>query len=119
MAPFDGQYLVLECWLRWYVPLCFICDAPIVIFVITVVEMGDEIESLISEKTLLLINHQSTSDVPLIMSALDGHEGACRNIMWIMDRMFLRTNFGIVSWFHKDFFISSVSRLNSFSGFSQ
>jgi len=72
-----------------------------------VVEMGDEIESLISEKTLLLINHQSTSDVPLIMSALDGHEGACRNIMWIMDRMFLRTNFGIVSWFHKDFFISS------------
>ena len=26
-----------------------------------------------------------------------------------MDKMFLRTNFGLVSWFHKDFFISSVS----------
>merc|ERR1712071_682800 len=72
-----------------------------------VVEMGDEIEKIINDKSLLLINHQSTSDVPLIMAALDGHTGACRNIMWIMDKMFLRTNFGIVSWFHKDFFISS------------
>jgi len=72
-----------------------------------VVEMGDEIESLLNDKSLVLINHQSTSDVPLIMSALDGHNGACRDIMWIMDKMFLRTNFGIVSWFHKDFFISS------------
>lgn len=76
--------------------------------------MGDEIENLINDKSLLLINHQSTSDVPLIMAALDGHKGACRNIMWIMDKMFLRTNFGIVSWFHKDFFISSVSELKFF-----
>ena len=53
----------------------------------TVVEMGDEIESLLNDKSLVLINHQSTSDVPLIMSALDGHNGACRDIMWIMDKM--------------------------------
>lgn len=74
-----------------------------------VVEMGDDIENLINDKSLILINHQSTSDVPLIMAALDGHVGSCRNVMWIMDRMFKRTNFGLVSWFHSDFFISSVS----------
>lgn len=69
-----------------------------------VVEMGDEIERIVDDKALVMINHQSTSDVPLIMAAFDGR---CRNVMWIMDRMFMRTNFGIVSWFHKDFFISS------------
>lgn len=69
-----------------------------------VVEMGDEVQRIANDKSLMLINHQSTSDVPLIMAALDGHT---RKIMWIMDRMFMKTNFGIVSWFHKDFFISS------------
>ena len=77
--------------------------------ILTVVEMGDEIQKIVNDRSLILINHQSTSDVSLIMAALDGHDGACRNIMWIMDKMFLRTNFGLVSWFHKDFFISSVS----------
>nr|CAH0103276.1 unnamed protein product [Daphnia galeata] len=69
-----------------------------------VIEMGDDIHKIVNDKALVLINHQSTSDVPLIMAALDGRT---RNIMWIMDRMFMKTNFGVVSWFHKDFFISS------------
>ncbi len=73
--------------------------------VIAVIEMGDDINKIVNDKALMLINHQSTSDVPLIMAALDGRS---RNIMWIMDRMFMKTNFGLVSWFHKDFFISSV-----------
>lgn len=68
--------------------------------------MGDDVHQLANDKALMLINHQSTSDVPLIMAALDGRT---RNLMWIMDRMFMKTNFGLVSWFHKDFFISSVS----------
>lgn len=67
--------------------------------------MGDNIDDVMKDRSLMLINHQSTSDVPLIMAALDGKS---RNVMWIMDRMFLKTNFGLVSWFHKDFFISSV-----------
>ena len=70
--------------------------------------MGDEIKDKIKDKALIMVNHQSTSDVPLIMAALDGHEDGNRNIMWIMDRMFKKTNFGLVSWFHRDFFISSV-----------
>lgn len=74
-------------------------------FFFSVIEMGDDIHRVVNDKALVLINHQSTSDVPLIMAAFDGRT---RNIMWIMDRMFMKTNFGVVSWFHKDFFISSV-----------
>jgi hypothetical protein len=31
-------------------------------------------------------------------------------VMWIMDRVFLYTNFGWVSWLHSDFFILAVSK---------
>lgn len=79
-------------------------------WIIAVVEMGDDIQKIVNDKALVLINHQSTSDVPLIMAALDGRS---RNIMWIMDRMFMKTNFGVVSWFHNDFFISSVCSCHS------
>ena len=30
-------------------------------------------------------------------------------VMWIMDKVFLVTNFGWVSWMHDDFFILAVS----------
>ena len=30
-------------------------------------------------------------------------------VMWIMDKVFKFTNFGIVSWIHDDFFILAVS----------
>ena len=68
--------------------------------------MGDDIRSeIINEKSLLMANHQSTSDVLLIMAALDGYSS---RHMWIMDRRFLKTHVGLVSWFHKDFFIRPV-----------
>ena len=31
--------------------------------------------------------------------------------MWIMDKVFLFTNFGWVSWMHDDFFILAVSQV--------
>lgn len=70
--------------------------------------MGDEVYDVINEKCLVMINHQSTSDVPLIMVALDRQIGAYRKIMWIMNKRFMYTNFGLVSICHRDFFISSV-----------
>ena len=33
----------------------------------------------------------------------------CSQVMWIMDKVFLVTNFGWVSWMHDDFFILAVS----------
>ncbi|KAG7163362.1 Acyl-CoA:lysophosphatidylglycerol acyltransferase 1-like, partial [Homarus americanus] len=70
-----------------------------------VVELGDDVWDLIFERTLVLFNHQSTSDVPLIMAAFNSRKGLSNNIMWIMDHVFKFTNFGIVSWVHGDFFI--------------
>ena len=38
----------------------------------------------------------------------------CSQVMWIMDKVFLVTNFGWVSWMHDDFFILAVSSSNVF-----
>ncbi|EAA08195.4 AGAP002482-PA, partial [Anopheles gambiae str. PEST] len=72
-----------------------------------VVEMGDDITTAFDKRTLVLANHQSTSDVPLLMAAFNAKKGILPNIMWIMDRLFKYTNFGAVSLVHQDFFIAS------------
>ncbi|KAK7028912.1 Acyl-CoA:lysophosphatidylglycerol acyltransferase 1 [Halocaridina rubra] len=70
-----------------------------------IVEVGDNFLDLIDERTLVLFNHQSTADVPLIMAAFSSRVGLSNNIMWIMDHVFKLTNFGLVSVAHGDFFI--------------
>ena len=54
---------------------------------------------------MVLPNHQSTADVPLLMSIFTARIGLTNKVMWIMDRVFKFTNFGIISWMHDDFFI--------------
>lgn len=71
--------------------------------------MGDDITPALDERTLVIANHQSTSDVPLLMATFNVKKGVLPNIMWIMDRLFKYTNFGAVSLIHQDFFIASVS----------
>lgn len=44
-----------------------------------------------------------------MMAALNAKKNVLPNVMWIMDRLFKYTNFGIVSKIHQDFFITSVS----------
>ena len=56
----------------------------------------------------MLFNHQSTSDVPLIMAAFNSRKDLIDNVLWIMNSVFKRTNFGVVSWAHGDFFITGV-----------
>lgn len=73
-----------------------------------VVEVGDDITECLDEKTLVIANHQSTADVPLMMASFNTRKTILPNIMWIMDRLFKFTNFGIVSVIHQDFFIMSV-----------
>lgn len=71
--------------------------------------MGDDITECLDEKTLVIANHQSTADVPLLMAVFNTKKAVLPNIMWIMDRLFKYTNFGIVSVIHQDFFIMAVS----------
>ncbi|XP_012278780.1 acyl-CoA:lysophosphatidylglycerol acyltransferase 1 [Orussus abietinus] len=70
-----------------------------------VVEQGDDIQRIISERTLVIANHQSTGDVPMLMTTFNAKPNVLPNLMWIMDRVFKFTNFGIVSILHQDFFI--------------
>ncbi|GLV37193.1 hypothetical protein CBL_01977 [Carabus blaptoides fortunei] len=72
-----------------------------------IVELGDDIRKCMKERTLVIANHQSTADVPLLMASFNTKPNVLPNIMWIMDRLFKYTNFGIVSVLHQDFFIIS------------
>lgn len=74
-----------------------------------VVEFGDDIRTCLEDRTLVIANHQSTADVPLLMATFNTKKNVLPNLMWIMDRIFKYTNFGIVSILHEDFFIVSVS----------
>lgn len=71
--------------------------------------MGDDISKIINERTLVIANHQSTGDVPILMTTFNAKSTVLPNIMWIMDSIFKFTNFGLVSLLHHDFFILSVS----------
>ncbi|XP_076443077.1 acyl-CoA:lysophosphatidylglycerol acyltransferase 1-like [Babylonia areolata] len=70
-----------------------------------VVESGDEVGRLSEQEVLLLANHQSTADVPLVMLALWNKGSVMANSYWIMDWIFHFTNFGIMSSIRRDVFI--------------
>ncbi|XP_021916095.1 acyl-CoA:lysophosphatidylglycerol acyltransferase 1-like [Zootermopsis nevadensis] len=72
-----------------------------------IVEIGDDIRICLEDRTLVIANHQSTADVPLLMATFNTKKNVLPNLMWIMDRIFKYTNFGIVSILHEDFFIVS------------
>ncbi|OWF43753.1 acyl-CoA:lysophosphatidylglycerol acyltransferase 1-like [Mizuhopecten yessoensis] len=69
------------------------------------IESGDQLDGILDAKTILLVNHQSTSDVPVVMSSFQPKGLATGHMMWIMDYVFKFTNFGWISHFHGDFFI--------------
>jgi lysophosphatidylglycerol acyltransferase 1 len=70
-----------------------------------VAESGADLDLLKHKNLLLMPNHQSTADVPLLMTIFASRVGFCNKVMWIMDKVFKFTNFGVVSWMHDDFFI--------------
>lgn len=80
-------------------------------FIVSVMEAGDDITECLEDRTLIIANHQSTGDVPMLMATFNTRRQILPNIMWIMDSVFKYTNFGIVSVIHQDFFIMSVSKI--------
>lgn len=70
-----------------------------------VAESGVDLDLLKKSNLLIMPNHQSTADVPLLMTVFSARVGFCNKVMWIMDRVFKLTNFGLISWMHDDFFI--------------
>lgn len=58
-------------------------------------------------RILLLCNHISTADVPLMMQAFSTLTN--QSVLWVLDSQFKPTNFGLVCMSHGDFFISKDS----------
>ncbi|XP_069115979.1 acyl-CoA:lysophosphatidylglycerol acyltransferase 1-like [Argopecten irradians] len=70
-----------------------------------IMESGDQLDKILNAKAILLVNHQSTSDVPVVMASFQPKGLVVGHMMWIMDYVFKFTNFGWISYFHGDFFI--------------
>jgi hypothetical protein len=73
-----------------------------------VLECGDDISLLKDSEAIILCNHQSTADTPIVMLASHNKGNAAGNTMWIMYILFKYTNFGLISWHREDFFIDQV-----------
>ncbi|XP_030051931.1 acyl-CoA:lysophosphatidylglycerol acyltransferase 1 isoform X1 [Microcaecilia unicolor] len=71
----------------------------------TVVEWGDDVQTITEDEAVMLVNHQATGDVCTLMMCLQDKGTVVRHMMWLMDHIFQYTNFGIVSLVHGDFFI--------------
>lgn len=62
-------------------------------------------------RVLMIANHQSTGDVPLMFQAFSSK---CHYVLlWVMDYAFKYTNFGVVSATHGDYFIQPKSFVKS------
>jgi len=72
-----------------------------------IAESGDSLDESMKSRILYMPNHQSTADVPFLMTIFSTRFGYSGTVMWLMDKVFLYTNFGIVSWLHGDFFIQA------------
>lgn len=55
-------------------------------------------------RILLLCNHISTADVPLMMQSFSTLTN--QSILWVLDAQFKLTNFGVICGSHGDFFVS-------------
>lgn len=74
------------------------------------VEVGDDISECIGDESIVMINHQSTADVPVLMSLVShANKGSlAHHVDYIMDVMFRFFPFGWVGLMHGDFFIRQV-----------
>ncbi|XP_078589644.1 acyl-CoA:lysophosphatidylglycerol acyltransferase 1-like [Branchiostoma floridae x Branchiostoma japonicum] len=68
-------------------------------------ECGEDISHTYSDEAIVIVNHQSTADVATLMAALQHKGPVVRRMMWIMDYIFLYSNFGWCAWTHGDFFL--------------
>ncbi|XP_074654630.1 acyl-CoA:lysophosphatidylglycerol acyltransferase 1-like [Tubulanus polymorphus] len=66
---------------------------------------GDEISLCEDDESIVIANHQSTADVPLLMKYFSSKPKVAKNLMWIMDVLFKYSNFGAVSMVRGDIFI--------------
>ena len=74
------------------------------------VEVGDDVTGCIDDESIVMINHQSTADVPVLMSLVShANKGTlAHHVDYIMDVMFRFFPFGWVGLMHGDFFIRQV-----------
>lgn len=75
-----------------------------------VIEYGEDIYSLSESRAIMICNHQSMADVPLLFNVLHNKGRVFAQMMWIMDRILKYTHFGFTAKLHGDYFIQQFSK---------
>ncbi|KRX99648.1 Acyl-CoA:lysophosphatidylglycerol acyltransferase 1 [Trichinella pseudospiralis] len=68
-------------------------------------EQGDDVKQYVAKRCLVLVNHQSTADVPILFDIVNMHFNKLYKVVWVLDNMFRCTPFGLVCRVHGDLFI--------------
>ena len=76
-----------------------------------VCDTGCDVMSLLNDEAIVIVNHQSTSDVPTLMYALQPKKNALKDVMWVQDMILKYLDFGWVSLLHGDFFLEQVMHI--------
>lgn len=79
-------------------------------------EDGEDLSVYTNDRCLVIVNHQDSLDVPILMLAVQDKAWVCRYMTWIMDVMFKYSHFGIVGKSHGDIFVESVSKPSIHAG---
>ena len=65
--------------------------------------------TMVDDSAIVVVNHQSTADVPTLMYLLQSKGNAIKRVMWIQDMILKYLDFGWVSLIHGDFFLEQVN----------
>ncbi|XP_075263890.1 acyl-CoA:lysophosphatidylglycerol acyltransferase 1-like [Convolutriloba macropyga] len=68
-------------------------------------ESGDNIQTVSSKRCLVLPNHQSTMDIPVLFAVFHDKREVTKNVMWVSDLELMFSHIGVVCLLHGDMFI--------------
>lgn len=80
----------------------------------TIVHSGCDLSDLLNDESLFMINHQTPTDIPVLMYYMFTMKGALQNCMWVMDWIIMFINIGWVAKGHGDFFLLQPSDYRKF-----
>ena len=85
-------------------------DVPCFLFYISVFEVGNVLGDILPDKSILMVNHQSVIDGPLLFAVL-GKRGLGHTMGYLGDHWIkFTTNYGYCSMFARDVFINQVTQ---------
>ncbi|KRY89935.1 Striatin, partial [Trichinella pseudospiralis] len=107
-AGADGLTKIFMSSLYWSIESLLMRMLCLTVTIWLLYEQGDDVKQYVAKRCLVLVNHQSTADVPILFDIVNMHFNKLYKVVWVLDNMFRCTPFGLVCRVHGDLFIREV-----------